>query len=129
MNGKIDEILKPERVNSTIDFNEIDTLSDLKDVKIDETHLFHIVDTKMIIEQAGEMVRVGSVAHCFVREYSQSSEKKILCKNHYGTIIEFEYIPATATPISELFNLLVTCRARVRKRIEEAIANNGAEFY
>lgn len=128
MNNKIDEILKSERINSTIDFNEIDTLSDLKDVKIDETHFFHIVDTKMIIEQDSDKVKVGSVAHCFVREFSQVSEKKILCNNHYGTIIEYEYLPTDA-PISELFNLLVTCRARVRKRIDEVIANNGAEFY
>ena len=88
MNSQIDEILKSERVNATVDFNEIDTLSDLKDVKIDETHFFHIVDTKMIIEQDGDKVKVGSVAHCFVREFSQVSEKKILCNNHYGKTIQ-----------------------------------------
>ncbi len=128
MNSKIEEILKPEWVNSIIDFYEIDTLSDLKDVKIDETHFFHIVDTKMIIVWDFDKVKVSSVAHCFVREYLQMSEEKTLFKNHDGTIIEHEYLLNNA-PISELLNSLVTCRARVRKRIGEVIANNGAEFY
>lgn len=128
MNSKIEEILKPEWVNSIIDFYEIDTLSDLKDVKIDETHFFHIVDTKMIIVWDFDKVKVSSVAHCFVREYLQMSEEKTLFKNHDVTIIEHEYL-LTNAPISELLNSLVTCRARVRKRIGEVIANNGAEFY